>query len=133
MQFRIPFLPSLRRKPCSEDELLDEDTIFLQCVGCDVVAFQIVQMNVSSYRNHFFRRSDGHSTLVHFLPESNGSRCDFVPIRDILGEHDFQAVNQVTVSRFDRGYDNQNVIIAVDPQQLSICSLGLHQNFPYCK
>ena len=46
-QFRIPFLPSERRKPCSVDELfdpelLDEGMIFVESVGGDIVTLQVM-------------------------------------------------------------------------------------------
>ena len=74
MQFRIPFLPSERRKPCSVGELFtelfDEDMIFVQGVSSDIVTLQVMQMNVGSGRNQLFRGANRYTTLIHLFRQA---------------------------------------------------------------
>src|SRR5712671_3359339 len=97
MQLRIPFLPSERRKPCSAGELFDEDMIFVQGVSGDVVTLQVMQMHMSSSWNRIFRGANRDTTLVHLFSSLDIAGGDFVPDGNILGEHDFTAIDDVTV------------------------------------
>jgi hypothetical protein len=85
-----------------------------------------MQMHVGAGWSHLFFGANRYATLVHLFSRLDVASGDFVTNRDILGEHDFLAVNQVTVAWFDRSYDNQNVVVPMNSQQLSRLSFGLH-------
>src|ERR1700730_13192796 len=99
MQFRIPFLPSERRKPCTGSELFDEDMIFVQGVSCDVITLQVMQMHVGPGRNHLFGGANRYTTLVHLFPGFDIAGGDLVPDGNVLGEYNFMAIDYVAVSR----------------------------------
>src|SRR5438477_7366387 len=99
MQLRIPFLPSERRKPCSARLLLDEDMIFVQGVSCDVVAFQVMQVNVASCRNSLFGRANWNTALKYLFSCLNIPDSNLVTDCNALGEHDFVSTNNFTIPR----------------------------------
>src|SRR5258708_39770813 len=124
MQLRIPFLPSERRKPCSvgelvDEDLFDEDMIFVQCVSGDVVAFQIMQVHVGPRGNWLFRGSDRYTTLVYFFSGPDIAGGNFVSDADVLGEDDFAAIDDGAVpGPYGRNHD-EHIVIAMNSQQLS--------------
>jgi len=96
--------------------LFDEDMIFVQGVSSDVVTLQIMQMHVSSSRNHLFCRADGYTTLVHLFAGHDIASGNFMADSDSFREPDFTSIENFTVPGPDWCDDNQGVIIAVDSQ-----------------
>src|SRR5580704_11929438 len=119
MQLRIPFLPSERRKPCSARVLLDEDMIFVQSVSCDVVTLQVMQVNVSSCRNALFGRTNRNTTLKYLFSRFDISDSNLVADCNVLSEHDFAPIKDVTIPGSYRYDDDQHVVVAMNAQQLS--------------
>src|SRR6266404_4039875 len=119
MQLRIPFLPSERRKPCSTRALLDEDMIFVQGVSRDVVAFQVMQVNVASCRNSLFGRTNRNTTLKYLFSCLNIPDSNLMTDCNVLSEHDFASIKNFTIPRPDRRDDDQHVVVAMNAQQLS--------------
>src|SRR4029077_7779727 len=117
MQFRIPFLPSERRKPCSGRTLPDEDMIFVQSVSRDVVAFQVMQVNVASCRNALFGRTNRNTTLKYLFSCFNISDSNLMTDCNILSEHDFVSIKNFTIPRPYWRDDDQHVVVAVNAQQ----------------
>src|SRR5438477_9666986 len=119
MQFRIPFLPSERRKPCSARALLDEDMIFVQGISREVVAFQVMQVNVTSCRNFLFGGTNRNTTLKYLFSCLNIPDRNLATDCNILSEYHFLPIKHFSVPRPYRRDDDQHVVVAMNAQQLS--------------
>jgi hypothetical protein len=93
--------------------------IFFQCVRGDVIALQIMKMNVPTGRNGLFRGTYGHATFVNLLACSNRASCDFVADRNVVRKRDFLSVNDVPIARHNRRNRNQDIIVTMNAQQLA--------------
>src|SRR5712691_5660231 len=128
MQLRIPFRRSDRRKPCTASELSDEDMIFVQGVGSDVIALQVVQMNVASGGDCFFRGANRDTTFKYFFSCLDLSDRDLVADGNVLRKNDLMSVDEVAVTLVHWSNNNEDVIVAMNAQQLLRFAFGLHQN-----
>src|ERR1700739_1070959 len=132
MQLRMPFRPSDRRKP-RKREHFDKDMILIQCVSRDVIAFQVVQVDMASRRDRLFRRANRDSALVDLFACLDLASGHFVTDCNVLREPYLTSSHQILVSRPDGPDHDEDIVIAMDAQQLGRFPFALHQNFPYLR
>src|SRR3981081_3778937 len=116
MQFRIPFLPSERRKPCTGSRLFDEDMIFVQGVSSDVITLQVMQMHVAPGGNQFLCRANRYTTLVNLFSGLDIAGRDLVADGNVLREYNFVAIDYIPVPGFYRRDHNEHVVITMNSQ-----------------
>lgn len=92
--------------------------IFIQCISGDIVALQVVKVDVSSRENSLFGRANGHTALIDFFTPLNEPRRNLMPNGNVLREGDLLSFDSLTIARANRRYHYQHIVLAVNAQQL---------------